>query len=402
MAINLYPHQEQVLSMLHNGCILCGGVGSGKSRTGLAYYFTKVCNGTIDPYSPPTSFRDLYIITTAKKRDSFEWDTECRAFLLSKHQDVSVCGIKVVIDSWNNISKYVNVVGAFFLFDEQKVVGSGKWVKCFYQIAKKNQWILMTATPGDSWMDYIPVFVANGYYKNRTQFLREHAVFNQWVNYPKVDYWKGCRKLANIRDQIVVRMDYKRPTEIKREFLVPGYDRKLYSEIAKSRWNPYKDEPIQNASEFAYVLRRITNSSEDRIDMAKSYIYSNPKIIVFYNFDYELEILRKICEELEKPYSEWNGHKHMEIRKSSEWAYLVQYASGCEAWNCIETNVILFYSANHSYKQTEQACGRIDRLNTPFSELRYLHIFSESPIDQRIKECLDEKRDFNAYRDLDF
>ena len=72
--------------------------------------------------------KDLYIITTAKKRDTLEWEGELSPFLLSTNPDVNLYQNKVVIDSWNNISKYKDITDAFFIFDEQRVVGSGTWV----------------------------------------------------------------------------------------------------------------------------------------------------------------------------------------------------------------------------------------------------------------------------------
>ena len=64
MGIKLYAHQQEALDKLHNGAILNGTVGSGKSITGLAYYFTKVCNGNLDTLEMGKKI-DIYIITTA-------------------------------------------------------------------------------------------------------------------------------------------------------------------------------------------------------------------------------------------------------------------------------------------------------------------------------------------------
>ena len=166
--IQLRDYQLDAVRRMKNGCILCGGVGSGKSRTALAYYY--LCeDGEIgtDEYvpmgDPP---KDLYIITTARKRDTCEWEGELSPFLLSPNHEVNLYSNKVVIDSWNNIQKYAEVQNAFFIFDEQRVVGTGAWVKAFLRITKANRWILLSATPGDTWQDYIPVFIANGFYKN--------------------------------------------------------------------------------------------------------------------------------------------------------------------------------------------------------------------------------------------
>lgn len=388
------------MNRLQNGSILRGATGSGKSLVALAYYFVKVCEGQIYDedgsfFSPMEKPLDLYIITTAHKRDKFEWDKELGPFLLSRF-DENMSGNKVVIDSWNNIQKYVNTVGAFFIFDEQRVVGSGKWVRSFLQISKKNKWILLTATPGDTWLDYIPVFIANGFYKNRTEFKRRHVVYNMHSKFPKVERFIEVGRLIKLRDMITVNMDYVHPIEKHVEYREVDYNALLYSSVFKRRWNVYKDEPMQNAAELIYSLRRIVNSDTSRLEAALNVINEYGKVIIFYNFDYELELLRNLCKENNINFSEWNGHKHQPVpSKEGTWAYLVQYSAGSEGWNCIETNTILFYSLNYSYKTMTQAAGRIDRLNTPFSDLYYIYLKSNSKIDNMINSCLKKKKSFN-------
>ena len=386
---------------MSNGCILCGDVGTGKSITSIAYYYTKQ-GGKVntDKYvwmkKPP---KDLYIITTARKRDTFEWEGELAWFLLSTDPEANAYKNKVVVDSWNNIGKYVDVENAFFIFDEQRLVGSGAWVKAFYKIAKKNEWILLTATPGDSWMDYIPVFVANGFYKNKTQFVNEHVVYN-WrnKNYPQIERFMNVRRLIRLREKILVDMVFERHTVRHVEDVFTTYDISAYKEAGRSRWDPFKDEPITNASGLCYVWRKIVNSSESRQTALLEIFEDHPKMIVFYNFDYELDILKGLYYGDNVEIAEWNGHKHQPVPTSDSWVYLVQYTSGCEGWNCIVTDTIVFYSQSYSYKVLAQAMGRIDRLNTPFRDLYYFNLKSRSGIDLAISRALREKKTFNEGR----
>lgn len=388
MGIELRDYQQEAVNKMRNGCILNGGVGSGKSRTSLAYYFTQM-GGKLYPYSRMTNPKKLYIITTARKRDTLEWEQELIPFLLSKEED------GVVIDSWNNIKKYTNVEGAFFIFDEQRVVGSGAWVKAFLKICKANEWILLSATPGDTWSDYIPVFIANGFYKNKTEFVREHVIYSRFTKYPKIDRYINTRRLVRLRDGILVDMDFHRDTIPHHEDIYCNYDAMLYKEIGKNRWNPYKDEPIVNASELCYTWRKLVNSDESRQMALLEIFEKHPKMIVFYNFDYELDILKGMYYGDDVEIAEWNGHKHQAIPDTEKWVYLVQYTAGCEGWNCISTDTIVFYSQNYSYKTLEQARGRIDRMNTPFINLYYYHLKSRSGIDLAISRALKNKKQFN-------
>ena len=400
--MKLYPHQKLAVEKLKTGSILVGGVGSGKSLTALAYYFIKVCHGEFGDrgYSKPKDPKDLYIITTARKRDTKEWEKECEPFCLSKDIDISVCGIKLVIDSWNNIAKYANVKNAFFIFDEQRVVGYGTWVKNFLKIAKANDWILLSATPGDSWIDYVPVFIANGYFKNRTDFLRKHVVFKPFMNYPVIDRYVNIYILEKLRDRILVEMKFNRKTVRHVIEINPGWDKTVFKSVLKDRWNIYTDEPIKNSAEFMSVLRKIVNSDPDRVKKVAEIVKEHHGALIFYNFDYELELLRKMCEDNKFVHTEWNGHKHEKLPKDMRktWCYLVQYAAGAEGWNCTQTDTLIFYSLNHSYKITEQAMGRIDRMNTPFVDLYFYKLVSKSWIDSTITKCLEQKKDFNERR----
>lgn len=395
----LYPHQRQAIDRMFSGCILNGGVGSGKSRTGLFYYF-KEQGGWIEDgeYTPMTKPRDLYIITTAMKRDKREWEDELNPFLITTEEDLKIYNHNVVIDSWNNIKKYANVTGAFFIFDEQRVVGSGAWVKAFLKIARKNKWILLSATPGDTWSDYIPVFIANGFYKNKTEFINEHVVYSRFSKYPKIDRYLNTGKLIRLRNQILIDMDFDRGTVPHHEDIYVRYDISKYKLAMRNRWDPYKDEPIINASGLCYILRKIVNTDDSRQVALLELFEKHPRMIVFYNFDYELDILRNLYYGEKVQVAEWNGHNHQPIPNCKSWVYLVQYTAGCEGWNSIKTDTIVFYSQNYSYKVMQQAAGRIDRLNTPFKDLYYYHLKTRSGIDLAISKALMKKKNFNESR----
>ena len=400
--IVLSDEQKDALNRIKNGCILCGGCGSGKSRTALAYYFFKKCGGGLEldgSYIPMTDPKDLYIITTARKRDTLEWEEEMAPFLLSTRKEACLYSENTfVVDSWNNIKKYMDVENAFFIFDEQRVVGSGTWVKSFLKITKSNSWILLSATPGDTWMDYIPVFVANGFYKNRSEFIREHVIYKPRVKWPQIDRYINTRRLVRLRDNILVDIEIERKTQAHHEDVYSIYDISAYKEMVKKRWNPWTNEPFLSASELCYSLRKLVNSDESRVVALLEIFEKHPKAIVFYNFDYELDILKSISYGEDVEIAEWNGHAHQPIPESDRWVYLVQYAAGAEGWNCIKTDTIIFFSQNYSYKVLVQACGRIDRMNTPYTDLYYYHLKSRAGIDLAIGRALKEKKSFNETR----
>jgi hypothetical protein len=375
----LRPHQQDALGRLENGNILWGGVGSGKTRVALAYY--------VQHESP----KQLIVITTAKKRDSLDWESEAARFTIGKEPASSRHGT-IVVDSWNNLHKYLEVSNQFFVFDEQRLVGSGQWAKWFQKIADKNNWIMLSATPGDTWLDYIPVFLANGFYRNRTQFKREHVIWKPYMNYPVVDRYVNVQRLVKLRHQILVHMPYERETVRHPVNIWVEHDEALMEQVDKELWNPFEERPIQDVAEKFYLMRKVANSDLTRLEELKKLIERHRRLIVFYNFNYELAVLRSLKEEVE--FAEWNGHKHQDLPSGDKWVYAVQYAAGAEGWNCIETDAIAFWSLTYSYKLWEQAHGRIDRLNTPYTDLWYYAFRSKAKIDAAIWRSLKAKKNF--------
>ena len=398
----LYDFQMKAVREASNGCIFNGSVGSGKSRTSLFYYF-KEQDGWIEgsDYIPMKNPKDLYIITTAMKRDKSEWDGELGWFRLATDPKLNYYNNKVVIDSWNNIKKYADVENSFFIFDEDRVTGSGAWVKAFLKISKRNNWIILSATPADTWMDYWAVFVANGFYKNKTEFIREHIIYSRYTKYPKVDRYVNTQRLERLRNKILIDMTFQRHTQQHHEDVYCNYDIPTYKDVIRKRWNPFKDEPIQQASSLCYILRRIVNSDESRQLKLLELLEDHPKAIIFYNFDYEREILLNLGYIEDTEIAEWSGHAHQPLPTSDRWVYLVQYTAGCEGWNTVTTDTTIFFSQNYSYKVMTQAAGRIDRLNTSFIHLYYYHLKSRSGIDLAISKALQNKKKFNERRWLD-
>ena len=380
--MELLPHQLEAVENLGNGKILWGGVGSGKSATVLEYYMRN------------EKGRDIYVITTAKKRDSLDWEGEAARHGISTDRDATCCGT-ITIDSWNNIVKYIDVKDAFFIFDEQRLVGTGVWVGAFKKIAKKNRWVMLTATPGDTWMDYVPVFIANGLYKNATQFKIEHVVYAPFSKYPKIVRYTNVDILEKYRNMLLVEMPYIKHTNRIVIDLPVAHDEVLFRKVYKERWNIYENQPIQDVAELFRVMRKVVNSDASRLHAVKTLLEEHDRIIVFYNFDYELEILRTLKQQSSVQVAEWNGHKHQPIPNSERWVYLVQYVAGAEGWNCTETDTVIFYSLTYSYKNFMQAQGRIDRLNTKFIDLYYYILVSNSMIDKAVRNSLRGKKLFN-------
>lgn len=396
MAVKLYPHQTKAVEELSNGKVLVGGVGTGKTITSLVYYFTKILGGTLGDLSSTQHTVDIYVITTARKRDSLDWQRDAAQLGVSTTREGSIKGSRIVVDSWNNISKYIDTKDAFFIFDEQRLVGAGAWAKSFIKISKANRWILLSATPGDKWEDYIPLFVANGFVKNRTEFKRNHIVYSSYSRYPKVERYLGVGQLIRWRNSLLVEMPYLKHTKRHMHTVLVDHDKELMEQVVKKRWHPYEERPLRDVSEMFINMRRVAYSDPSRREAVLKLMEKHPRLIIFYSFDYELEMLRTLCyDRPDVEVAEWNGHKHESVPTGKSWLYFVQYVAGSEAWNCVTTDATCFYSQTYSYKNFEQAQGRIDRLNTPYKDLHYYILVSDSAIDKAVAKALNAKKNFN-------
>lgn len=371
----LMAHQEEALVRLKNGSVLIGGVGSGKSITALEYF------RRVAPRRP------LIVVTTAKKRDSAEW-----------YQDAMKMGLDVDLEviSWNGIGKCENETDVNFIFDEQRVVGYGAWSKSFIEITKKNRWILLSATPADTWMDLIPVFIAHGFYKNKIDFTEQHVKWSRFSKYPKVEGYYDEYVLERLRDRIFVEMPHIKHTIRHEHIINVDFDLAVQREIYRDRWNYLENQPIKDAGEMVRLLRRANNLHPSRYLQLLEIMRDHPRIIIFYNHNYELDLLRGLVENLDVSVAEWNGQKHDALPEVEQWVYLVQYQAGSEGWNCVDTDTVVFYSLPYSYRNFEQAKGRIDRLDTTFINLHYYIFRSRAIIDQAIWRNLQRKKNFNA------
>ena len=395
----LYDFQYEAVNRAFNGCIFNGGTGTGKSRTGLYFYFKEQGGSYVgSDYIPMKNPKDLYIITPAVKRDKGEWIAELNLFRMNPDPEQNYYDNKIVIDSWNNIKKYADIKDSYFILDEDKICGGGAWTKAFLKIAKNNNWIILSASPGDTWLDYWSVFVANGFYKNKTEFQREHVVYSRYSKFPQVDRYINTQRLERLRNRILIDMNIQRHTKPHHEDVYCSYNIPMYKDVFKKRWDPYKNEPLKQASELCWVLRKIVNSDESRQVKLLELLEEHPKAIIFYSYDYERDILMNLGYAPGTEIKEWTGHKHEPIPTGDKWVYLVNYASGAEGFNCISTDTIIFYSQTYSYKTLLQSIGRIDRLDTKFIDLYYYHLKSRSGIDLAISKALKEKKQFNENR----
>lgn len=370
--ISMYEYQLEAIDKLQSGMILWGNVGSGKSRTSLYFYCKNYSN------------KKLLIITTAQKRNNGEWLEECKVF-----------GLKPIIDSWNNIRKYEKYENCFIIFDEDHLTGYGAWSKTFIKMAKCNDWLVLTGTPGDNYSEFMTVFIAKGWYKNKRDFEENHVIYSRYSKYPKVDRYINQGLLEKHRRDILVKMFVEKRPRVHKEIVITQYDISKYKKAYKEKRDE-NNKPFKNATAFCLYLRKICNEDESKIVKVRELLLKHNKVIIFYNYIYEKEILLKLLKTMKTfNVGEYNGQHHDDIPIGERWAYLCQYTAASEGWNCLLCDTMIFFSMSYSYKAMEQAAGRINRVNTPYKDLYYYYLRTTSGIDLSINRALSTKRNFN-------
>lgn len=370
--ISMYEYQLEAINKLQSGMILWGNVGSGKSRTSLYFYCKNYSN------------KKLLIITTAQKRNNGEWLEECKVF-----------GLKPIIDSWNNIRKYEKYENYFIIFDEDHLTGYGAWSKTFIKMAKCNDWLVLTGTPGDNYSEFMTVFIAKGWYKNKRDFEENHVIYSRYSKYPKVDRYINQGLLEKHRRDILVKMFIEKRPRVHKEIVITQYDISKYKKAYKDKRDE-NNKPFKNATAFCLYLRKICNEDESKIVKVRELLLKHNKVIIFYNYIYEKEILLKLLKTMKTfNVGEYNGQHHDDIPIGERWAYLCQYTAASEGWNCLLCDTMIFFSMSYSYKSMEQAAGRINRVNTPYKDLYYYYLRTTSSIDLSINRALSTKRNFN-------
>lgn len=370
--ISMYEYQLEAIDKLQSGMILWGNVGSGKSRTSLYFYCKNYSN------------KKLLIITTAQKRNNGEWLEECKVF-----------GLNPIIDSWNNIKKYEKYENYFIIFDEDHLTGYGAWSKTFIKMAKCNDWLVLTGTPGDNYAEFMTVFIAKGWYKNKRDFEENHVIYSRYSKYPKVDRYINQGLLEKHRRDILVKMFVEKRPMVHKEIVITQYDISKYKKAYKEKRDE-NNKPFKNATAFCLYLRKICNEDESKIVKVRELLLKHNKVIIFYNYIYEKEMLLKLLKTMKTfNVGEYNGQHHDDIPIGERWAYLCQYTAASEGWNCLLCDTMIFFSMSYSYKAMEQAAGRINRVNTPYKDLYYYYLRTTSSIDLSINRALSTKRNFN-------
>ena len=286
--------------------------------------------------------------------------------------------------------------------------------------AKTDYKTILTGTPqSNGYIDYYNQFHFLGYLDmNQTNFKKRYAI-TQMMQYgagPIFQEIIGYRNTEELDEMIHNHSvfydrkldDEELPDEIPVYF--PSYPK--YRKISNDKVYEFKDGTLEiyDTLGAGVMLQRQLASGyiskggntevldKSKLDWMRDFLEGyDERVVVFYNYNAELEQLKQLLERLDRPYSEYNGHRKdlRAFQESSEGVVLANYGSASTGINdFVIASTMVMYSLTTSYIDFEQAKKRIDRIGQTKKPLFYFLIM-KGTIDARVYHSLQEGKDFD-------
>ncbi|WP_368076685.1 SNF2-related protein [Clostridium tyrobutyricum] len=159
-------------------------------------------------------------------------------------------------------------------------------------------------------------------------------------------------------------------------------------------------------TKMLYLRQLSSQYNKNKVNQLKDILESTEdRIIIFYNFNKELEIIKKLCEKLDKPISIINGAvKDLDnFNQYNNSITLVQYQAGAMGHNLQKSNKIIYFSLplqSELFEQSKKRIHRIGQEKTCF----YWYLITQNSIEEQIYQTLKERRDYTnkLFEESDF
>lgn len=386
----LYNFQRQLLNSIEENYIIAADTGTGKTMMAIHHYLK---HNTGEP---------LLILAPPQKIKEGGWQRELD--FVASHYNIE---IPYDIISYGVLSKrWKEYKDWFLVMDECHYVKNptSQRGKAAINLTKQStNFLLLSATPSSNgWGDTIAYMIMFGYYKNKTQFLKEHAVYN------RIDYGNGpVNVVSDYRDQEKLQKLYQSfsiklakedcldlpPLVFEKVHFKPS---KEYNIIKKDR--VLGEELFDNISKLQHGLRFYANQA-DKLKYTEMLLEGTEEnVIIFYNYKQENEELKKIAKKLKKKVFEVSGSK-TNLPDKEKWTSLknsvtiVQYQAGAAGIELQYANIVIFHTPTYSYQDYEQALGRAYR-NGQTKKVTVYQYITKNTIETSIYQALAAKKDF--------
>ncbi|MBL0992197.1 MAG: DEAD/DEAH box helicase [Escherichia coli] len=415
--MKLFDYQKEAIENFESKPLNLSDVGTGKSYMSIGSYVKSECS-------------KLLIICLAPKVNDFVEDSEIFNLNVTalnkgtkKNKELLSESNLVAISfesSWRltELNKWVDK-DTFIIIDEShKVsVSKSKVTKFVMGLSKRAKYnYLCTATPVsngklENW--YPQLFISNVFRKPKKEFEQLFVIKQMRqmgsMRFMQITGYRNEHLLEQMIDEASVK--YKRDKGyLPEDYVYKTKKPAMYNKLKKSRL--YKDDndlrvELDNSSKLFNSLRQVSHgflngiskqvSKEpfERLDAILE-THNNERVVIFYNYKWEAEMLKQLLDKLKRPYGEYNGSvKDLKPFKNNDnGVVLAQYKSASTGINdFVISNVMVFNSMPLSSTEYLQAKGRTDRHGQDKTPL-YYHIVPDTPIEKKIFSVVTNGKDF--------
>lgn len=389
----LYEYQKKVIDKADSSWLFALGTGTGKTILSIHHYL-KHYNG-----------ESLLIIAPAQKVLEGGWDREVQrvANFYNIQIQYDVMSYGVLAKKWNLYK------GWFVIFDECHYVKNptsqrGKAALNLTRIS--TNFSLLSATPSSNgWADTINYMLMFNFYRNKTQFIKEHAIhetkFFGQKQIKVIADWKDQDKLKMLYQSISTKLSKDDCLDLPPLIFEDVYFKvsKEYEIIRKKRVLETENGPIayDTVMKLQHGLRFYANQ-KDKLSYTEMLAEStNENIVIFYYYQQEKDDLVKVLAKNKKIYEVSGKVNHLPSR--DQWdelkntVTLVQYQAGAAGIELQYCNLVIFYTPTFSFQDYDQALGRAYRNGQTKKVTVYRYITKKS-VEEHVYRSLAEKKDF--------
>ena len=404
MKIKLYPHQVRALEKTKNFNHVAYYLDMGLGKTFVGSEKLKMLNTN----------HNLIVCQKSKLQDWYEhmktYYPEYNTFIYSKTREIPPKSVIIINYDlvWRRPELLTTLKNFTLMLDESSLIQNEKSNRSkFILKMKPTNVILLSGTP------------TGGKYEQLWSQLKllgwnisKRLYWDEFIKFVKIDVGgfpikkvTGYKNVDRLKDKlrthgaIFMKSDevFQLPKQI--ENIIKVDNTKEYKKFNKDRLIKIDDTELvgdTSLTKMLYLRQLSSQYNSNKTAALKDLLEStNDRVIVFYNFDKELEIIQEICNKLEKPISMINGHEKnlKNFTECNDCVLLGQYQAAAMGLNLQLSNKIIYFSLplqSELFMQSKKRIHRIGQEKTCF----YWYLITKNSIEEQIFETLKQRRDY--------
>lgn len=295
---------------------------------------------------------------------------------------------------------------------------TAKTSKALMELMKNNITIGLSATPMPNGMldDGVAYLVYNNYYKNQSDFRKQHIPPRMYDRYYKPDVYtidyeidpNRFFELDLFKERIKAttfvpdaEVDFEMPHQ-RLHTLAYDLSQKTINDIYDMS-NSYKERRYDSYRQYLSDIKRAISQDSNHVERMKLIVKENKdkQPLIFYETNAQLEVIEKGLNELNMPYKCINGQGNSDKlddidTTDTEQAIVIQYKSGGNSIEFTNSFVSIFYGLIYSWGDIAQAMGRNIRRGMPQdSYVNQYFLLATHPHDSHVYDVIERKEEFS-------